>query len=465
MCVNNKLNKMAGLNAPANLALKRVCAFAAIVFIGISGASLATTAQAAVVFKPLVREGQERPDKADPNSADFFSGVACGVVEGNDVVFRSMHDGFRTGFDSIWTIKANATGLRKIVGKNRLAPGGFGKFMDFGSNNGGDYTTSPLLHNGLIAFLGHDSNPNTDLRGAGGLYSVRLSNAVIKRVANYNTPNPSLGGFLFGQFTGISQQGCHNAYAFNGKDVFFTAATLGNNDPSGVYQARYDGAGLKKVRDNNDPDTSFPFFQPRGFYAPTLGVNPVTGATFLGYAGYNVFGPQALYVGKQHSMLRSDNLPGDPSPATGGSSFDYFLFDRFTAVFYAEAGEDYYGIFSRRNNTGPIRKIVTNLDKLPGIDQCPINAIGNFIADAGRVFFYANTTNCDGLTANGRMGIFMAKDNKIERIIGIGDSLGDGSEAVEVQNELGPGSVYGKRLVFSVRTTKSNRTLYIATLP
>jgi hypothetical protein len=102
---------------------------------------------------------------------------------------------------------------------------------------------------------------------------------------------------------------------------------------------------------------------------------------------------------------------------------------------------------------------------LPGIDQCPINAIGNFVADAGRVFFYANTTNCDGLTANGRMGIFMAKDNKIQRIIGIGDSLGDGSEAVEVFNELGPGSVNGNRLVFSARTTQSIRTLFVANLP
>lgn len=460
----NQMKKVE-LNVRANSAFKRIAAFTATILIGLSSAGLVGTAQAAVVFKPLVSEGQERPDKADPNSADFFSGVACGVVEGDDVVFRSMHDGFRTGFDSIWTIKADGTGLRKIVSKSRAAPGGFGKFVDFGSNNGGDYTTSPLLQNGIVAFLGHDSNPDLALRGAGGLYSVRLSNGSIKRIANYNTVNPSVGGFLFGQFTGSSQQGCHNAYAFNGKKVFFTAATLGNNDPSGVYQARYDGVGLQKVRDNNDPDTSFPLFQPRGFYAPTLGVNPTTGTAFLGYAGYNVFGPQALYVGGQHRLLRSDSLPGDPSPATGGSSFNYLLFDRLTAVFYAEAGVDYYGIFSRLSNTGPIRKIVTNLDKLPGMEQCPINVIGNFVADAGRVFFFATTTNCDGLTANGRMGIFMAKGNKIERIIGIGDSLDNGSEAVEVQNELGPGSVHGNRLVFSVRTTKSNRTLYVATLP
>ncbi len=457
----------------ASPAKQRISAFTAALLLGLSGIGVVTTAEAAIVFQKLVDQGQERPDKADPNSADTFFEVACAVVDGDDVVFRSLHDGFRTGFDSIWTIKTDASGLRKLIGKNRLVPGGAGRFSAFGPNFGGDYTTSPLLRNGRVVFFGNDSNPDLNLRGVGGLYSIRLSDGTLKRIANYNTTNPSAGGVKFGQFTnGGSRQVCHNSYAFNGSKVFFAAATLGNNDPAGVYQAAFDGRSLSKVRDNNDPDTSFAFFQPRNFYGPTLGANPLNGATLYGYAGANVFGPQALYPGSpgnSHLLVGADNLPGDPSPEDGGSAFTDFLFDGRTAVFFAEAftvsGRDYYGIFSRAGVSAPIRKIVTNLNKLPGIAQCPVNEIGSFVADAGRVFFFANTTNCDGLTANGRMGIFMAKDNKIQRIVSIGTPLGDGSSVVEVMDELGPGSVQGNRLIFSARTTKALRSLYVANLP
>jgi len=469
----NQIKQSRYFNSTASRAKQRIAEFTIAMLLGLSGIFFVTTAEAAIIFQKLVDQGQERPDKADPSSADTFLEVACAVIDGDDVVFRSLNDGFRTGFDSIWTIKADGSGLRKLIGKNRLAPGGVGRFSAFGPNNGGDFTTSPLLRNGRVVFFGNDSNPDLGLRGVGGLYSIRLSDGTLKRIANYNTTNPSTGGFKFGQFSnGGSRQVCHNSYAFNGSKVFFAAATFGNNDPAGVYQAAFDGRGLSKVRDNNDPDTSFPFFQPKNFYGPTLGVNPLNGVALYGYAGSNVFSPQALYPGypgNSHLLVRADNLPGDPSPEDGGSAFSDFLFDGRTAVFFAEAftvsGRDYYGIFSRPGTAGPIRKIVSNLNKLPGIAQCPVNVIGNFVADAGRVFFFANTTNCDGLTANGRMGIFMAKDNKIQRIVSTGTPLGDGSSVVEVMNELGPGSVQGNRLVFSARTTKALRSLYVANLP
>lgn len=430
--------------------------------LGLSSMCFISAAQAAAVFQELVYQGQERPDKTNSGNATFFE-IGCPVIEGDDVVFRSLNLISRAGYDSIWTIKANGAGLRKLVGQSQAVPGGVGTFSTFGFSNGGDYTTSPVLGKGRAVFFATDSNPDPALRAVGGLYSIRLQDGLVKRVANYKTTNPSDGFTKFGQFSGFSQQGCHNAYAFNGNRVFFSAATLGNSDPSGVYQARYDGAGLAKIRDNNDPDIAISP-NPRAFYGPTLGVYPKNGATLFGYAGSNVFGPQALYAGKQHLLVRSNNLPGDPSPETGGSAFSYFLFDGNTSVFYANSGADYYGLFSKVGGA-PIRKVVSNLQKLPGMRQCPVNVIGNFVADAGRVFFFANTTNCDGLTANGRMGIFMFKDNKIQRIVGIGDKLGDGSSVLEVYNELGAGSVNGNRLVFAMRTTKRpGAVLYVANL-
>ena len=415
-------------------------------------------------FQKLVEHGQERPDQDDPASADTFLETACGVIEGDDVVFRALHDGFRTGFDSIWTIKADGSGLRKLIGKNRGVPGGVGAFTAFGANNGGDFTTSPMLRDGRVVFFGYDSNPDANLRATGGLYSIQLNKGGLRRIANYDTPNPSDPAIRFGQFGGGSNQICHNGYQFDGRRVFFRALSPGGNTPAGVYRAGFDGKGLTRVRDDSQPDLEYnPFFPPRDFFGPSLGLDAGKGAVLYGYSGGSLFGPQALYVGNRRIQIRADSLPGDPTP--DGSDFNHLQLDGKTAVFRATGGTDYLGIFAKGYASTSLRKIVSNLNDLPGLGPCPVNNIGSFVANAGRVIFHASATNCDGQTANGRMGLFLAENKRIRRIVGLGDDLGDGSSVVEVLDELGPGAVDGKRLVFGVRTTTANRALYVANLP
>lgn len=432
-------------------------------------AAIQPTAEA-ITFTPLISYGQVRPDAAEPNTTDYFFGVHCAVLDGDDIAFRAMSDGFREGFDSIWTMKTNGTGLRKLVGKNTKVPSGVGKFKAVGFNNGGDFTTSPFLRNGRVVFFGFDSNPDLNLFGVGGVYSVRLNDGVLKRVANYSTTNPSDLTAEDGleKFTGFIGDGgslCHSRYTFDGDKVFFAAQST-NSD--GVYQADFNGVGLKKVRDDKDvdypevPDVGDTKLPIANYFGPALGINSVSKQRLFGYIGASVLGVKKIYVNGTPWFSRINPLPGDLSP-TGESFFTALQFDGRKLLFKAGDG-DYFGIFSKLGKTAQVRRIVSNLTKLPGMSQCPIDNIGSFAADAGRVFFFAHTTNCDGQTANGRSGIFMHKDGKIQRIVSTGKDLGNGAIVQWVENLLGVGSAQAGKLLFTVRTTTSLETLYLVDL-
>jgi hypothetical protein len=416
------------------------------------------TAQA-VTFKKLIHLFQDRPDHTQSQIPQFL-GLGCPAISGADVVFRATNTESRPSFDSIWLIKTNGAGLRKLVSTQNAVPGGIGLFTSFG--NGWDQTLSPVIAKGRVVFYGFDANPDNTLRAVGGLYSAHITDGSLRRVANYKTVNPTNHATAFGQFTGISTQPCHNSYVFDGYRVFFTAASLGGADPSGVYQARYDGVGLKSVRDNTMPDDSFAPWSLRGFYGPNLGLDPNNGTILFGHSGYNVFGPQALYLDGHKVLTQPMTLPSDPNPNNGVLRFNYLALDGSKAVFTASHG-NYFGLFSRARINTSIRRLFSNLNKLPGMAQCPIDNIDSFAADSGNIVFFAHTTNCDGKTANGRSGIFLIQGSKVSRIVATDDMLPDGSKVVYPFNELGQGSLQGNRLVFSMRTTLYLQAIYVAT--
>jgi hypothetical protein len=142
---------------------------------------------------------------------------------------------------AVWSYNTLDFTFHKLADLSTPVPGGTGIFKDLQLQD-----AVPIVRNGIVIFVGRDSNPNRT-NVAGGLYSIPAAGGAITKLADYNTPDPSGGTFAVID-AGRRPQG---AFSFDGKTVAFEATS--STGFTGSYTVNPDGSSLAMVADELHP--------------------------------------------------------------------------------------------------------------------------------------------------------------------------------------------------------------------
>jgi uncharacterized protein (TIGR03437 family) len=362
---------------------------------------------------------------------------------------------------AVWSFDLLDSTLHKLADLSTPAPGGVGNFKDLQLQD-----SAPIVRDGIIVFVGRDSNPNRT-NVAGGLYSIAAAGGPITKLADYNTPDPSGGTFAVID-AGSRPMG---AFSFDGATVAFHGT--GTSGHTGVYTVKPDGSSLTMVADDlhpYQPSPPPPLLQKvMGFYGPAISGNNVIMAGVTGLDASTSY--NGLYLGMVggNGVVSEQLNSNQPLPGNTNSNFHTrYLFpvlalDGSTVAFDADDSNSvttaggYNGLYTTTLGSHTISKTTDMNSPLPGMG-IPLNIATYGVAmSQGRVLFKAVGTNIPGYPAN--TALFMSQNANLTRILGPGDPL-DGSTVYTLLDPA-PGAMSGASFAFNACCA----AIYLATPP
>lgn len=396
--------------------------------------------QAGYVFTKVVDNNDPRPDR--PGQL-FRVGDEPALDRDGRIVFRDGPGSLSP--DSIWAVAPGEETPTRLADFSTPVPGGVGNFSSFilfFSLPG-----IPAISDGEVVFAGRDSNSSAPGGFNAGLYSVPATGGAVRRVFDYQTPLPG---------TGPPNNGLAS-FSFDAGRVAFAATSSAGG--GGVYAVNSDGSGAIAIADGDHPAGRVNVFDINLFDGPSINQGRVL------YYGQTVFDPStgfnALYTTPANVSFaynaivdNSRDLPGQPG-GTGQLRLGDRRLDGDRAVFVADdasTNPSFFGIFSVPAAGGPLAKIVTSLDALPGLTNINNNSFRQFAARDGLVAFEArdNSSNISIFLADAAGAAAPA------RFVGTGDPGPFADTGATVGNinvnplNLGPGAVSNGRITLRI---------------
>lgn len=128
------------------------------------------------VFTRIVDDNTQRPDGKGTFN---ISGSSCvPSFDGQWVVFREYGPMNDASAQAIWSYNTLDYTFHKLADLSTPVPGGTGNFKDLQLLD-----AAPIVRNGIVVFVGRDSNPNRT-GVAGGIYSISAAGGAITKLAD-----------------------------------------------------------------------------------------------------------------------------------------------------------------------------------------------------------------------------------------------------------------------------------------
>ncbi|HEV3196885.1 MAG TPA: hypothetical protein VGZ73_03235 [Bryobacteraceae bacterium] len=411
------------------------------------------------VFTRIVDDNTQRPD--GKGTFNISGSPSVPSFDGQWIVFREYGPVNDQSAQAIWSFNIVDSTFHKLADLSTPVPGGTGNFKDLQLQD-----SAPVVRNGIVVFVGRDSNPNRT-NVAGGLYAIPAAGGPITRLADYTTADPSGGTFAVID-SGSRPMG---PFSFDGKTVAFQAT--GSTGHTGSYTVNVDGSSLAMVADDlhpYKPSPTPPLLQEvMHFFGPqisgnnvimfgTTGLDPSTGynGLYLGSVGGNGSVSEQLNSNQQLPANTNGNFHTRYLYPVLGLEGSQVVFDADDSNSPLTAG-GYNGLYMTTLGSHAITKITDMNDPLPGMGV-PLNiATYGISMSQGRVLFRAVGNTIPGYPAN--TALFLWQNGAISRVIGTADPL----EGSTVYTLLDPGQAAMSGASFAFNACCAS--IYLATPP